>query len=181
MKKNTNINTQNSNEIEQKVLLLENDLKKLALTIDKVEDEKLVVQNQLKKALADYSNLERDIEKRVELRGLQTKLQIARVLLNSLDDISLAITNSENLKLDEEGNRWLEGIKATLFDVEKAIAEFEIVKMGVNKGDVFDSSLHEALGTVTEGEPGTIYDIVQPGYMLNDIIVRPARVIITKK
>ena len=36
---------------------LEKKIRKLALTIDEVEDEKLVVENQLKKALADYHNL----------------------------------------------------------------------------------------------------------------------------
>lgn len=178
MKKNVQTNT---NDSLDKVTLLENELKELAKLIDKVEDEKLVLQNQLKKALADYSNLERDIEKRVDLKSVQIRLSIARSLLNVLDDIALANSNSSNLKLDEEGKRWLEGINATLFDIEKAVAQFDIVKMEIKKGDTFDSNIHEALGTVAQGEPGTIYDIVQPGYMLNDIIVRPARVIISKK
>ncbi len=168
------------NDQTQKIEQLENEIRELAATIDKVEDEKLVIQNQLKKALADYSNLERDIEKRVARSSLQTKLQIANVMLNVLDDISLAIQNSTNLELNEESLRWADGVKATLTDIEKVIAQFGIVKMVVNKGDVFDSSLHEALGTVQEGDAGTIYDIVQPGFMLNDIIVRPARVIISQ-
>lgn len=170
-------NTENIKKIEK----LESDLKELALTIDKVEDEKLEITNQLKKALADYSNLERDIEKRVETRGLQIKLQIAQTLINVLDDISLAIDNSKDLQATEEVGRWMEGVKATLLDVEKALVAFNISRVEVKKGDLFDSSQHEALGTVQEGEAGTIYDIVQPGYRLNDVIVRPARVIVSQK
>ncbi|KKR05545.1 MAG: Protein GrpE [candidate division WS6 bacterium GW2011_GWF2_39_15] len=167
-------------DFEKKVQELEKDLKALAGTIDRVEDEKLVMQNQLKKALADYSNLERDIEKRVELRSLQTKISIARALLNSLDDINFALVNSEKLDLNDEAKKWIEGIKATLFDIEKAVAQFNITKMDVKKGDKYDSNMHEALATVPEGEAGMIYDIVQPGFVLGDIIVRPARVVISQ-
>ncbi|HRI05628.1 MAG TPA: nucleotide exchange factor GrpE [Candidatus Dojkabacteria bacterium] len=173
-------NIKMNNDLTKKIELLESEIKELATTIDKVEDEKLVIENQMKKALADYSNLERDIEKRVEIRSVQTKLQIAQTMLNVLDDISFAMSNSEKLELSDESKRWVEGVKATLFDIEKAVAQFGIVKMEINKGDSFDSSRHEALGTVSEGVDGTIYDIVQPGFMFNDVIVRPARVIISK-
>jgi len=51
-KKKQNISMQKNREEE-----LEKKIQELALTVDKVEDEKLVVENQLKKALADYHNL----------------------------------------------------------------------------------------------------------------------------
>ncbi|MBI2357252.1 nucleotide exchange factor GrpE [Candidatus Dojkabacteria bacterium] len=178
MKNGSNSNTMK--DYDKKIKELENDLKTLATTIDKVEDEKLVMRNQLVKALADYSNLERDIEKRVENRSIQIKLQITRTLLNVLDDVNFAVVNSANMKMSEETLKWVEGVKATLFDIEKAVGEFGIIKMETKKGDMFDSSMHEALGTVPEGVAGTIYEVVQPGYMLNDIIVRPARVIISQ-
>lgn len=155
-------------------------IKQFADTIDKLEDEKLLIQNQLKKALADYANLERDLDKRIEARSVQMKLQIAMTLMNVLDDISLAVSASQNLKLNEEGTAWLEGIKATLSHIEKAVSEFGIVRMEVNKGDPFNSSMHEALGTVNEGEKGKIHEIIQPGYMLGEIVVRPARVIVAQ-
>lgn len=154
--------------------------KQFAQIIDKVEDEKLLIQNQLKKALADYANLERDIDKRIEARSVQMKLQIAMTLMNVLDDISLAVSASENIKLDDEGKAWLEGVKATLSHIEKAVSEFGIIRMEVKNGDQFDSTLHEALGTINEGEKGKIHEVIQPGYMLGEIVVRPARVIVTQ-
>jgi ribosome-binding protein aMBF1 (putative translation factor) len=57
-KKNEN---KNKNLSEDK---LEKKIQELALTIDKVEDEKLEVENQLKRALADYHNLLKHSEKR---------------------------------------------------------------------------------------------------------------------
>jgi molecular chaperone GrpE len=138
----------------------------------------LLIQNQLKKALADYANLERDLDKRIESRSVQMKLQIAMTLMNVLDDVSLAVAASQSLTLNDEAKAWLEGVKATLSHVEKAVSEFGIVKMEVNKGDQFNSSVHEALGTVNEGEKGKIHEVIQPGYVLGEIVVRPARVIV---
>jgi molecular chaperone GrpE len=155
-------------------------IKELALTIDKLEDEKLLFQNQLKKALADYTNLERDLDKRIESRGIQMKIQIARTLMNVLDDISLAMEAGKKLSLGEDVKAWMEGVNATLSHIEKAISEFGIVRMEVKKGDSFDPSLHEALGTVNEGEKGKIHEVIQPGYLLGEVVVRPARVIVAQ-
>ena len=48
-------------------------------------------------------------------------------------------------------------------------------------GDVFDAEVHEAIGVVHEGKKdGTVATVVQNGYRLGDIIVRPARVIVNK-
>ncbi len=48
------------------------------------------------------------------------------------------------------------------------------------KGDAFDEDIHEAIATVPEGEKGKIYDTVQPGYILDGLVVRPARVVVSK-
>src|SRR5690606_24528984 len=90
------------------------EIQKLAETIDRVEDEILLVENQLKKALADYANLQRDIEKRVGLREDQMKMQIAQTVMSVLDDTQMAMKASEDLELSEETVSWLEGLKAIL-------------------------------------------------------------------
>jgi molecular chaperone GrpE len=143
-------------------------------------DEKLLLENQLKKALADYANLERDLDKRIEVRSLQMKLQIARTLMNVLDDVSLATEAGKKLQLADDAKAWADGISATLMDVEKAVSEFGIVRMETKAGDMYDSSMHEAVGTVNEGEKGKIHEVIQPGYLLGEVVVRPARVIVAQ-
>jgi molecular chaperone GrpE len=57
-----------------------------------------------------------------------------------------------------------------------------LASLGVKKieteGKVFDPHFHEAVGTVETSElpPGTIAEEVSPGYMLNDKLLKPARV-----
>ena len=49
-------------------------------------------------------------------------------------------------------------------------------------GQPFDPNLHEALAEVAspEHEPGTVMEEMEKGYKLNDKVVRPARVVVSK-
>lgn len=154
------------------------EIKKLADAIDRVEDEKLLLENQLKKALADYANLQRDIEKRVGLREDQMKMQIALTVMGVLDDTQMAMKASESLKLTPEIDSWLVGLKAIMMKLEKTVTEFGIERIDVKEGDQFDSSSHEAVATTPGGQKGMIHEVIQPGYTLGEIVVRPARVVV---
>ncbi len=156
-------------------------IKELSLRIDAVEDEKLLIENQLKKALADYTNLQRDIDKRIEIKSIQMKLQIANTLLNVLDDISLAMQAKEGMQVSEEMKAWIEGIEATVMDMNKALLELGIEKIEVNVGDIFNSSIHEALTVSDQGKKNEIVQVIQPGFKIGEIVIRPARVIVGNK
>jgi len=155
-------------------------IKELALTIDKLEDEKLVIQEQMLRALADYQNLVKDSEKRNELRYFQLKKSLSESVIPSLDALNLAIKTSKNLKLDEQSKSWLDGILATIQTLEKSFSEIGIKQFLPAKGDKFDPAIHEAVATVEGGKSGEIYDLVQPGYILDNTVIKPARVVVSK-
>lgn len=159
---------------------LEKTVQELVLAIDKVEDEKLVIENQLKRALADYQNLVKNSEKRDELRFFQIKKSLCEQIIPSLDSIMFAVGSSEDLKLDESGKSWLNGILAILESINKSLEGIGLKQYIPQKGDNFDNKIHEAVAVVEEGEKGKIYDIVQPGYILSDSVIRPARVVVSK-
>ena len=159
---------------------LEETLQELVLAMDKVEDEKLVIENQLKRALADYQNLVKNSEKRDELRFFQIKKSLCEQIIPSLDSIMLAVGSSAEVKLDESGKSWLNGILAILESISKSLEGIGLKQYIPQKGDNFDNKIHEAVAVVEEGEKGKIYDIVQPGYILNDSVIRPARVVVSK-
>ena len=50
-------------------------------------------------------------------------------------------------------------------------------------GEQFDFRLHEALTTVIKEdiEPHTIVDVIQAGYLLEGQLLRPAKVVVSKK
>jgi molecular chaperone GrpE len=50
------------------------------------------------------------------------------------------------------------------------------------KGQLFDPNWHEAVATVPRNghrvEPGTIVEVVEPGYRMDDELLRPAKVVV---
>lgn len=159
---------------------LEKKIRELALTIDEVEDEKLIVENQLKKALADYHNLLKNSEKRDEMRFFQVKRKLFEDLIPSLDAVRMAIKTGEEIKFEEKSESWKEGVIAVLEKINKSMEEIGLQQYVPVKGDSFDNEIHEAIATVEEGEKGKIYDVVQPGYILDEMVIRPARVVVSK-
>lgn len=159
---------------------LEKSLRELAATIDKVEDEKLEIKNKLMKALADYQNLERSIDQRVETKLAQLKRKVASSIIEIIDDLKFGKDAAGKLNVDNEGRAWLEGMLSTMNKMEKAIGELGISLIEVKAGDQFDSSIHEAIGTLPGKQENVIADLVQPGYMMGDSVVRAARVIVYK-
>lgn len=172
-KKNKQENKDTVNSFKKKI-------QKLALTVDKVEDEKLEVENQLKRALADYQNLVKNSEKRDRLRLEQVKKMLFETIIPSLDALMLATVASKDIEMDEKGESWLEGILATIEGLREGLERMGFEQYIPKKGDNFDKDIHEAIATVEKGEKGQIYEVIQPGYSLNDSVVRPARVVVSK-
>lgn len=157
------------------------DIKQLALTIDKVEDEKAELDNKFKKALADYMNLEKSIDNRLAIQLSHMKKKVTESLIDIMDSVKLATTSSESLELNEAAKSWVEGVLSTLSKMEKSLLELGIEIIDVKAGDEFDSTLHEALATVPEGEDNKVFEVIQPGYRAGEQVIRPARVIVSKQ
>jgi molecular chaperone GrpE len=154
--------------------------KELELKVVKLEDEKLIIENQLKKALADYQNLSNNSEKRNELRFFQTRKNLAESVIPSLDSLTLAIDSSKDMNLDENGKSWLSGIAAIFQSLSRSFEDFGLKQYVPEKGTKFDPNIHEAVAMVGEGTSGEIYGLAQPGYILDNTVIRPARVVVSK-
>jgi hypothetical protein len=65
--------------------------------------------------------------------------------------------------------------------------EFLTKEMGIDKiipqvGEVFDHNLHDAIDTVLRDDipPGSVVEVINPGYKLNERVIRPAIVKVSK-
>lgn len=167
-------------QLEEEIAKLEEQIKDLALSIDKVEDEKLEITNQLKRALADYHNLESNTQKRLNLLYLQSRKTLAEKLIPIVDDMSMAVKSKEDIEFKDRGESWANGVVELLNKLEKSLEDIGLKKYVPDIGSEFDPEKHEAL-TVIDGEkPNIISDVVQPGYVLDDVVIRPSRVVVTK-
>jgi molecular chaperone GrpE len=123
------------------------------------------------RAQADFVNFKRRTEQE---KGDIIRLANAGLIFNLLsvvDDMERALDNIPD-KL--AGSKWVDGI-VLIYRKFMAILEANGISEMKALGAQFDPSLHEAVMQV-EGESDKVIAVVQKGYMLNDRVLRPARV-----
>jgi len=130
-----------------------------------------------KRALADYANLKKEIEReKIEFAKFSNR-QLLVDLLPAIDQFETALTHAP-ASIDAT---WLAGLTAV-----KAIWDSTFREIGltpVPTDCVFDPTLHEAVAEeAVEGTlEGKIIRVVQNGWKLHEKLLRPAKVIIAKK
>ncbi|MFZ9193630.1 MAG: nucleotide exchange factor GrpE [Candidatus Fonsibacter ubiquis] len=152
---------------------LENNLEK------KIEE----LNDKLLRSLAENQNLRKIHEKEREDLIKYSSSSFAREILNLADNLERAFglfKDNPKFKSDE--------FKDTMLGIE--LIEKELVnsfdKNGIKSfesvGKKFDPNFHQALNEVeSEQEDGMVINEIQKGYMLNDRLLRPALVSISKK
>eukprot|EP00920_Eleutheroschizon_duboscqi_P035877 GHVT01086827.1.p2 GENE.GHVT01086827.1~~GHVT01086827.1.p2 ORF type:complete len:106 (+),score=16.67 GHVT01086827.1:834-1151(+) len=100
------------------------------------------------------------------------------------DNLALAMdhVDSEQLEKNEELKQFFDGVKLTDGCLQKELDKFGIKKYDPI-GHPFDPNLHEALFEMTDPtkEKGVVAQVVQTGYMIQDRILRAAKVGVVKK
>lgn len=153
------------------------------LLIEKLQNDNTENNEKLIKVLADYQNMQRDNDKRLDIALTQLKAKTAGEIIAVLDDLNFALQAKEKIEISQsEVEVWINGLIATMRKMENALSALGVKTMTVNAGDQFDSGIHEAIGVVYEGPENTVHQVVQSGYEMLDgeVIVRPARVIVSK-
>ena len=136
---------------------------------EKHDHQKEELENQLKRALADYQNLERRVQQERQLLSQLTSAIVIEKFLPVLDNLESAQNHLND-----------EGLAMVLKQFQDILASEGVVQIE-SEGQEFDPNLHEA-SEVTEGEDdGKIVRVLAKGYMLADKVLRPAKVIVTKK
>jgi len=125
---------------------------------------------------AEFFNYKKRMERELSQGGQNAFGNAIRRYLDIADDLARALKNS-NRPLEGNGAIWAEGIDLIH---RKLVSAFEAdgVKMIDIEGKFFDPNLHEAISNEDspDHESGQIIDVVQPGYILGERVIRPARV-----
>ena len=129
------------------------------------------------RAQADLINYRNRATQEIEETKRVVQFGLLSRFISVVDDLERAM---ENLPEDSQ-NEWSEGVALVLRNLEK-ILELEGVVQIESMGKPFDPREHEALlyEENTENEDGVIINVIQQGYRLNERIIRPARVIVSK-
>jgi len=139
----------------------EKDVKKLKTRIEELE-------NQVRRTLADYQNLEKRVAEGKRETILNSNRQLLLRLLPVLDTLMLALRHTEDKGLELSVKQFLD------------ILSTEGVKRIETKDKKFDPKLMECVDVV-EGKEGNVVAEVLAGYLLNDTILRHALVKVGKE
>ena len=125
---------------------------------------------------AEMDNLRRRTQKDLESAHKFALEKFVQELLPIMDSMELGLA-SENV--DAESLR--EGMQLTLNMLQNAFNKFNIAAIDP-MNQKFDPELHQAMAMQpsNELEPNTVMSVMQKGYTLNDRLVRPAMVMVSK-
>ena len=170
----------NGNELNVEKNLENNSENNLENNLEKKIEE---LNDKLLRSLAENQNLRKIHEKEREDLIKYSSSSFAREILNLADNLERAFglfKDNPKFKSDE--------FKDTMLGIE--LIEKELInsfdKNGIKSfesvGKKFDPNFHQALNEVeSEQEDGMVINEIQKGYMLNDRLLRPALVSISKK
>jgi len=144
--------------------------------INKLKEENTDLKDKWQRALADYQNLERRTQTEISQRVSEKTNNLLLNFLNIYEDFLRAENSLSKEKIDTSG------IIAVIKNMENILAENNIKPIEA-VGEIFDPQLHEALSMVEDStlDDGTITQEVSKGYISGKAILKPSKVIVSKK
>jgi molecular chaperone GrpE len=165
------INNNNESAPESAVTPEDTESLEQALAGEKKKTEEYLANWQ--RAQADFINYKRRTEQERQEFNSFANANLITVILPVLDDLERALN-----AIPEEfsGDDWVEGVRLVERKFKTSL-EGQGVKPILSLGMAFDPNFHEALRQ-DKGVEGMVIGELQKGYVLNDKLLRPARVVV---
>lgn len=138
------------------------------MTKDKKTTEHKELEEKYLRAMADYQNLEKRVEREKDNFVKFANAVLILKMLPILDNLQRA---GEHLK-DQ-------GIDLVIKQFKEALSSQGVTEIN-SRGTTFDPELHEAVDKVV-GEEDKVIDIVESGYKMGEKVIRPAKVTVGGK
>ncbi len=146
------------------------------------EAEAAEAKDRLLRALAEMENLRRRAQREREDATKYAASNFARDMVNVADNLRRALASVPEAQIEDDLTRnLLTGVAAT---ERELLATFE--RHGLRRvdplGEPFDHNFHQAIFEMENtGHPaGTVAQVLQPGYVMHDRLLRPAMVGVAK-
>ena len=139
--------------------------------------------DRLLRMAAEMENLRKRSLKEREDAIKYSTTKFARDIITVADDLERAIEGVKGIDFEKnDATKTLyDGVELTLRSLTQIFSRNGIERFDPS-GEKFDPTMHEAMFEVPdpENESGIIVHLVEPGYRINDRILRPARVGVSK-
>ena len=147
--------------------------------LEKLREEANDAKDKYLRLVAEFENFrKRNAKERVELIATAGK-DVIQSLLVVLDDMDRA---SKQLESETDVKRINEGVSLVFNKLRNTMQQKGLTKM-TSINHPFDPDLHEAITEIPAPESelvGKVIDEIEPGYYLNDKLIRHAKVIVGK-
>lgn len=128
---------------------------------------------------ADLENYRKRAQREKEDLGKFANEGLLRELLPVLDNLERAVAHARETGTGD--GSLLQGVEMTMGQLHKVLDQFGVTGIEA-AGKVFDPAHHEAMGQLESSDlpPGHVVQELQKGYLLNQRLLRPALVMVSK-
>ncbi|HEY1211522.1 MAG TPA: nucleotide exchange factor GrpE [Nitrososphaera sp.] len=172
---------QEDNSVEERdIKSLKAELLSIKNELKKERESSETTHNKMKYLMADFDNYRKQMEKQVALRAESIKAELLLKFLNIRDDYLRALSVARQSKSDQI--EVIEGLEGILKNIDSLLAS-EGVREIESVGTPFDPNVHDAIAYSAQDElaENTVTTEIRKGYMLNDRVLRPSLVEVSKK
>jgi molecular chaperone GrpE len=157
-------------KVEKKTTTKNDQVAELQAQIDQEKDKFL-------RLFAEFENYKKRTSKERLVLYKTANQEVIGALLPVMDDFDRAmieISKSEDQEL-------VKGVSLIQNKLVETLKNQGLIKSEVNKGDIFDAEIHEAITQIPAPEEslkGAVIDVVESGYALGDKIIRYPKVVV---
>lgn len=146
--------------------------------LEQARAESEAQREQALRAVAESENVRRRAQRDLENAHKFALERFVNELLPVKDSLELGLAAAQDSANIED---FIEGTQMTLRMLGSAVEKFGVREIAP-VGELFDPEMHQAITTrEADGQPaGTVLEVVQKGYLLNERLVRPAMVVVSK-
>jgi molecular chaperone GrpE len=127
------------------------------------------------RAKAETENVRRRAQDDIAKASKFAADKFAQAMLPVKDSLEAALA-TENATLET----FKQGVELTLKQLVSAFQSANVTEVNP-VGEKFDPNKHQAISAIeADGEPNTVINVLQKGYLLNERVMRPALVVVSK-
>jgi len=154
------------------------EIEELKRKLEEKEKETKDHYDRLLRVAADFDNYKKRAAKEKEEWVKFANEDLIKTLLAFIDNLERAVNHAGNV---EDSGVLIEGVRLTLQQLLQALGKFGLSSFD-SRGKPFDPAVHEAILVVPtdQHKPNQVVEEFQRGYLLNNRLLRPATVSVSK-
>lgn len=159
--------------VENEVFFLPDNLEECQAELTETRREMEELKDKFLRAAAQIENIRKWTERDVLARSKENQRRLLRQFLEVADNLERALAQPADPEV------LAQGVQLTLRQFETILSQAGVERIPAKAGDSFDPTYHEAVEIrKRDVDEPAIDEIVQPGYLHEKELLRPARVVV---